>query len=178
MTLVRRLRGVRLDRVAMADAVRRVRSERVELVDLRECANQPGMGCEAEVARLMAFVSADVAMRVAAGVCGVRKDARTGELLVLLAVKDVHPAVYTHPLRMSREQQLQTPQAARLLMLAAIDAALSSGMSPALLWDGRLHRFERVPRLHSGLSRPLLEAELRDAPRWARHLASLRACRV
>lgn len=170
---LRRLHGVRLADVSMAEAVHHVRLRPPEMLDLSACVNQPGMGTEAEVARLLAFVGPTVAMRVAAGVCGARKDRATGELVVTLAIKDVHPAVYAHPLRMTAAQQREFPDAARVLTLAAVDAALCNGVDPGVLWDGRARRFELVPRLHARMSQPMLEAEIRDAPRWARHMASL-----
>ena len=172
MDLFARLRAAKVHIAPFADVVRAMRQLPVEMADLGD-APVPAdahRALAADLGDLLRKVKPETVLKACVGVGGVQLT--SSGTVFHLVVKGVHPDVYMHPMRMTPEQMAEDPLPAKYLKLATVDAALCNSGDVSALWNGAMHTFRRVPKMHTW-STAALEADIRHAKVSSKYRAPL-----
>lgn len=168
MDLFARLRAAKVHTAPFADVVRAMRQLPVEMADLG-VAPAPAdahTALAADLSDMLRKVKPETVLKACVGIGGVQ--VTSSGTVFRLVVKGVHPDIYMHPMRMTPEQMAEDPLPAKYLKLAAVDAALCNSEDVPALWNGAMHTFGHVPKMHTW-STPALEADIRHAKVFAKY---------
>lgn len=160
MDLSARLRVARVHTAPFAEVVRRMRQTPMEMLDFGAVPTDVSPFAGIYIDSLMRAARPETVLKACSGVGGVH--VTSSALVIHLVVKGVHPAVYMFPLRVTPDLATEAPLPVKFLKLAVVDAAMCNSVPMASLWNGKMHTFARVPKMHARAHEPL-EAGILDA---------------